>query len=142
MKALLISAVGLLLLISACSKEEKKLEVFNAEAFAYDLGNSWEVDATTRVKGFKQNESENKFTATLSYNIDLVRPAGDTLKSLISKTEDKVNDEAFIDAPVEIQFDLDSTYTDGEYKLIFNIKDAETGQTASASASFKLQKEE
>jgi hypothetical protein len=142
MKALLISAIGLLLLFNACSKEEKKLEVFNAEAFAYDLGNSWEVDATTRVKGFKQNESENKFTATLSYNIDLVKPSGDTLKSLISKTEDKVNDEAFIDAPVEIQFDLDSTYTDGEYKLIFNIKDAETGQTASASASFKLQKEE
>ena len=142
MKALVFSAITFLLLLSACSKEEKKLEVFNAEAFAYDLGGSWEVDATTRVKGFKQNQSGEKYTATLSYNIDLVKPSGDTVKALISKTEDKENNEEFIDVPVEVQFDLDSTYADGQYKLIFNIKDAETGQTASASADFKLQKEE
>lgn len=141
MKALIFPAVLILLLLSSCSKEEQKLEAFNAEAFAYDLGSSWEVDATVRVKGFKQTEAENKFTATLSYDIDLVRPAGDTLKALISKTEDKTNDEEFLDVPVEVQFDLDSTYADGDYKLIFNIKDAETGKTASASASFNLKKD-
>jgi hypothetical protein len=141
MKALIISGFCMLLLFSSCSKEEKKLEVFNAEAFAYDLGGSWEVDATIRVKGFKQNEKENKFTATLSYDIDLVNPAGDTVKALISKTEDKVNDEEFMDVPLEVQFDLDSTYADGDYKLIFNVKDAETGKMASASTSFNLKKE-
>jgi hypothetical protein len=141
MKALIISAIGLLLIISACSKKEEKLEVFNAEAFAYDLGNSWEVDATTRVKGFKQNENNNKYTARIGYTIDLVKPNGDTVKSVLSKTEDKVNDEEFMDVPVDVQFDLDSTYADGEYKVIFNIKDAETGNTGSASASFKLEKE-
>lgn len=137
----MVSAVSLLLLINACSKKEEKLEVFNAEAFAYDLGNSWEVDATTRVKGFSQNEMNDSFTTKIGYTIDLVKPNGDIVKSLISRTEDKVNDEKFIDVPVDIQFDLDSTYKDGNYKVIFNIKDAETGRTASASASFKLQKE-
>jgi len=141
MKALIFSSFCLLLLLSSCSKEEKKLEAFNAEAFAYDLGESWEVDATVRVKGFKQNENDNKYTATLSYDIDLVKPAGDTVKSLISKTEDKSNDEAFMDVPLEVQFDLDSTYADGDYKLIFNVKDAETGKEASASASFNLKKD-
>jgi hypothetical protein len=141
MKLLMFSAIGLLLILGACSKEEKKLEAFNAEAFAYDLGNSWEVDGTVRVKGFKQNEMDNKFTATLSYDIDLVKPAGDTVKALISKTEDKTNDEEFMDVPIEVQFDLDSTYQDGDYKIIYHIKDAGTNQTASASASFKLQKE-
>ncbi len=141
MKALIFSSFCLVLLIGSCAKEEKKIEVFNAEAFAYDLGDSWEVDATTRVKGFKQTENENKFKATLSYDIDLVKPAGDTVKSLISKTEDKINDEEVPDVPVEIQFDLDSTYSDGDYKIIFNIKDAETGQTASASAPFSLKKD-
>jgi hypothetical protein len=138
MKALIFPAVLILVLLSSCSKEEQKLEAFNAEAFAYDLGSSWEVDATVRVKGFKQTEEDNKFTATLTYDIDLVQPAGDTLKALISKTEDKTNDEEFLDVPVEVQFDLDSTYADGDYNLIFNIKDAETGKTASASASFNL----
>ena len=141
MKALIFPAVFILVLLSSCSKEEQKLEAFNAEAFAYDLGSSWEVNATVRVKGFKQTEENNKFTATLSYDIDLVKPAGDTLKALISKTEDKTNDEKFLDAPVEVQFDLDSTYADGDYNLIFNIKDAETGKTASASASFNLKKD-
>ncbi len=141
MKALMISVIGLLFLLNACSKKEEKLEVFNAEAFAYYLENGWEVDATTRVKGFKQNEKDNKFTARISYTVDLVKPDGNTIKSIVSKTEDKVNDEKFMDAPVDIQFDLDSTYQDGDYKVIFNIKDAETGNTASASASFKLQKD-
>lgn len=141
MKALIFPAVCILLFLSSCSKEEQKLEAFNAEAFAYDLGSSWEVDATVRVKGFKQNEKDNKFTTTLSYDIDLVQPAGDTLKSLISKTEDKTDDEKMMDVPVEVQFDLDSTYADGDYKLIFNIKDAETGDKASASASFNLKKD-
>ncbi len=141
MKAILISSFCLLILLSSCSKDEKKLEAFNAEAFAYDLGDNWEVDATVRVKGFKQNENNNQFTTTLSYNIDLVKPAGDTVKSLVSKTEDKSNDEEFMDVPIEIQFDLDSTYADGDYKIIFDVKDAETGKTASASASFSLKKD-
>jgi hypothetical protein len=141
MKALFISGICILLLFSSCSKEEKKLEVFNAEAFAYDLGESWEVDATIRVKGFNQNENNSKFTATLSYDIDLVKPSGDTVKSLISKTEDKSNNEVIMDVPLEIQFDLDSTYTDGDYKLILRVKDAETGNMASASAPFSLKRD-
>ena len=141
MKALMISVISLLLMLGACSKKEEKLEVFNAEAFAYYLENGWEVDATTRVKGFKQDEKDNKYNAKISYTIDLVKPDGNTIKSIVSKTEDKVNDEKFMDVPVDVQFDLDSTYQDGDYKVVFNIKDAGTGNTASASASFKLQKE-
>jgi hypothetical protein len=141
MKALMVSAFCLIALLSSCSKEEKKLDVFNPEAYAYDLGDSWEVDATIRVKGFTQNESNGKYLATLSYDIDLVKPAGDTIKALISKTEDKVNDEEFMDVPIEIQFDLDSTYAYGDYKLLFHVKDAETGKTASASAPFNLKRD-
>ncbi len=142
MKALMISTVILLLIIAGCSKKEVKLEVFNAEAFAYDLGDgSWEVDASTRVKGFKQTEKANKYYAKISYNVDLVKPNGEIVKSIVSKIEDKMNDESFIDVPVEVQFDLDSTYQFGSYKVIFSIKDAETGKTASTSASFELQKE-
>jgi len=37
-------------------KEEVKFEAFSPEAFAYDIGNSWEVNATVNVKGFTKNE--------------------------------------------------------------------------------------
>lgn len=142
MKYFLSALFVYLLVFAGCSKDEKiKLEAFNAEAFAYDLGESWEVNATTRVKGFFQKEENESFTALLSYNIDLVTPIGDTLKSLISRTEDKIKNEKMVDVDLEIQFDLDSTYAEGSYKVVFNVKDMNTEQTAKSSAEFVLENE-
>jgi hypothetical protein len=121
-------------------KEEKPaaIETFSTEVFAFDIGDSWEVNATTRVKGFTQIEEENNFFATIAYDIDLIKPAGDTIKALISRIEDKEGTERFSDFPIEVQFELDSTYTPGEYKIIFNIKDTKTEQSALSEASFIL----
>jgi len=121
--------------------EETKLEAYNAEAFAYDLGDNWEVNATTRVKGFLQKEENGTFTALLSYDIDLVTAAGDTIKSMISRSEDKIKNEKMSDVDLETQFELDSTYAEGNYKVIFNVKDANTQQTAKSSAEFVLEEE-
>ena len=141
MKYLLSALFVYLLIFTGCGKDEKtKLEAYSAEAFAYDLGESWEVNATTRVKGFFQKEENNTFTALLSYDIDLVTPAGDTLKSLISRTEDKTNKEKMSDVDLETQFDLDSTYAEGNYKVIFNVKDINTEQAVKSSAEFVLEK--
>jgi hypothetical protein len=127
----------------SCGKEEPvKMETFSTEAFAYDLGDSWEVNATTRVKGFVQNEKEGKYRATLAYDVDLVTPKGDTVKSLISKVEDKTDDkERMTDVSLEAQIPLDSTYALGNYKILFRIKDVLSNQTATSTASFKLSKD-
>jgi hypothetical protein len=122
-------------------KEEPKIETFSPEAFAYDIGDGWEVDATTRVKGFAQNENEGKYSATLAFDVDLVTAKGDTVKELISRVEDKTDKERMTDVPLEAQFDLDSTYTMGDYKVIFKIKDVISNQTAVSTASFKLSKD-
>lgn len=130
------------LLFAGCGKEEQtKLEAYNAEAFAYDLGESWEVNATTRVKGFLQKEEKGTFIALLTYNIDLVTTEGDTIKSMISKTEDKIKNEKMSDVDLETQFELDSTYAEGNYKVIFNVKDANTNQTTKSFAEFVLENE-
>lgn len=139
MKYFLSAAFVYILIFIGCGKnEETKLEAYNAEAFAYDLGDSWEVNATTRVKGFFQKETGSSFTALLSYNIDLVTPAGDTLKSIVNKSEDKTDDERMSDVDLEAQFDLDSTYVKGNYQVIFNVRDNNTEQTATTSAKFSL----
>jgi hypothetical protein len=131
-----------ILFLTGCGKDEKtQLEAYSAEAFAYDLGESWEVNSTTRVKGFFQKEENGTFTALLSYDIDLVTAAGDTIKSLISKTEDKMKNEKMTDVDLETQFELDSTYIEGNYKVIFNVKDINTQQTAKSSAEFVLEEE-
>ncbi len=123
----------------SCGKEEPvKIETFSTEAFVFDIGDSWEVNATTRVKGFKQKEEEDNYFATIAYDVDLITPAGDTVKSLISRVEDKKNNERITDIPLEIQFELDSTYAAGDYIIIFNVKDAGSNQTATTTATFQL----
>src|SRR4030066_1461093 len=92
----------------SCGKEEPvKIETFSTEAFAFNLGDSWEVNASTRIKGFSQKEEKQKFSATIAYDIDIITPAGDTIKSLISRVEDKTDHERIIDIPLEAQFNLD-----------------------------------
>jgi hypothetical protein len=138
MKQLIILFLTVIIFYS-CKKEEPiKLETFSTEAFAYDLGNSWEVNATTRVKGFSQKEEENNFSATIAYDIDLVTPAGDTIKALISRVEDKTSNERITDIPLEAQFVLDSTYAEGEYKVVFNVKDGQSNNTAISITRFKI----
>jgi len=142
MKYFLLLFFIYILFLTGCGKDEKtQLEAYSAEAFAYDLGDSWEVNSTTRVKGFFQKEENGTFTALLSYNIDLVTAAGDTIKSLISRTEDKMKNEKMTDVDLETQFELDSTYIEGNYKVIFNVKDINTQQTARSSAEFVLEDE-
>jgi hypothetical protein len=130
-------------LFYSCSKEEpSNLSAYNAEAFAYDIGDRWEVNASTRVKGFEQKEQgDNKFIATIAYDVDLITPAGDTLRALISKVEDKNASEKMTDIGLDAQFELDSTYTEGEYKVFFMVKDVLSGNNASTYASFKIENE-
>lgn len=127
-------------LFASCGKEDSaKLEISNAEAFAYDIGDEWEVNAIAQIKGFSQESKDEKFIAQLSYDIDLVKPSGEIIKSLVSKIADKIDSEKMTDTQLDIQFNLDSTYAQGNYKIIINLKDVESGQEASASAQFKLE---
>lgn len=143
MKYSIIFFVLLAFLFDACSKKkEEKLKAYNATAFAYDLGDkSWELDASARVKGFTQTTEGNMYKASLAYEINLVTPKNDTIKSLISKVVDKSEKESMSDTGLEAQFDLDSTYSYGTYKLLWNIKDVATNDTASTSTNFKLSNE-
>ena len=138
MKSFLLLFV-LLLLLNSCSKEETKLEAFNPEAFAYDLGNTWEVNAMINVKGFEQREgSGDTFKASISYSADINTPDGKTVENLYS---DKINisaHEEIIDIPLEVQFELDSTYSFGKYAIIFKITDNYSQKSTTGSAEFDL----
>jgi hypothetical protein len=143
MKYSIIFFILFVLLFESCSKKkEENLKVYNATAFAYDLGDkSWEVDASARVKGFTQTEESNMYKASLAYEINLITPENDTIKSLISKIVDKSEKERMPDTGLEAQFDLDSTYSYGAYKILWKVKDVATDDTASTAANFKLSNE-
>ena len=143
MKYSIIFFILLVLLVDACSKKkEEKLKAYNSTAFAYDLGDkSWEVDASARVKGFTQTAEGNMYKTSIAYEINLVTPKNDTIKSLISKVVDKSEKESMSDIGLEAQFDLDSTYTYGTYKILWDVKDVATNDTASTTTKFNLSSE-
>jgi len=139
MKKNIILWFFILVLVNSCGTEETKLEAFNPEAFAYDLGNTWEVNAMINVKGFKQREGDgNTFEASISYSADIKTPDGETVEKVFSDEINISEQEEIIDIPLEVQFELDSNYSIGKYTIIFNITDMFSQTSVTGSVEFNL----
>ena len=133
-----IALIFIAFLISGCSKEEVKLEAFSPDAFAFDIGDTWEVNAQVNVKGFNEKEIEGTFYVSITYSVDLILPDDKKIENIFNNTEEVTKEEEIIDVQLEVQFELDSNYTDGKYKLLFNIRDNFSEQTADAFVEFDL----
>jgi hypothetical protein len=140
MKSILVLFSIALVIFMGCSKkaEVANLTAFSTEAFAYGMGDSSEVDATTRVKGFQQDQKNNMYYSTLSYDIDLISPKGDTVKSIVTRVVDKSSKEKLSDTQLDAQFNVGPSFIKGKYILIFRIKDAVSGAATISTASFDL----
>ena len=169
MKKLILLVV--VLTIFSCSKEQEKLEIFSEEAFAFYLEESWELNASARIKGFTQQESEEYlpktgrkiqetddgsiilddkvetkvlmdiFTAKLSYSINIITPASDTLTNIDYGLIDELSEEEMVDLVLETQIEIDSAFAVGKYKLVFIVDDNLSQRTVSSEKEFELTKE-
>jgi hypothetical protein len=128
-----------LLTVSCTKKEEVKFEAFSPEAFAYDIGDSWEINATVNVKGFVKKEVGDELSTSLDFRVDLVDPNGDMTKDIFIDSKE-VKSKELIDVQLEAQFELDYSALDGKYKIVFNITDKYSGKTATAEVEFELKK--
>ena len=91
------------------------------------------------VKGFEQREgNEDAFKASIFYSADIKTPDGKTLENLYSDNIDISDQEELIDIPLEVQFELDSTYSHGKYTIIFNITDSYSQNSVTGSVEFDL----
>jgi len=133
-----LSLVFFIFLLNGCSKEEVNLEAFSPEAFAFDIGDRWEVNATVNVKGFNEKENEHTFYASITYSVDLILPDNKKIENIFNHNEEVTKGEEIIDVQLEVQFELDSTYTDGKYKLLFNIQDNFSEKITEVSVDFEL----
>lgn len=141
MKSKIILFILSLFVFEACTrKPEPNLELFNPEAFAYDLSDYWEVNATVRAKGFNQVEREDVLIFRLSYSVDVITTENDTIKSIFEDWVEEESSEEFIDAQIEAQVEIDSSLGVGDYKLIFHVKDELFDQSKSITVDFNLSK--
>lgn len=139
MKKILLVIISLFVFIS-CSKKEVPFEAFSPEAFAYDLDDSWEVNAQVMIKGFLQLEKDGIYSASLQYTVDLVKPDGETVKSIFTDDKQETKDEAIMDISLEAQFELDPSYQEGNYKIIFHIKDLNSDNQTNIETDLELSK--
>lgn len=143
MKSLFVFSTLVLLIVFGCRSEEPlNLVAFNPEAFAFDLGDIWEVNATVRVKGFKQNKDADTkiYSASVFYSVDLEKPNGEVRDNIFKFLREATHDESIMDIGLDVQFELGSDYDEGIYKLIFNIKDELSGMQTISVVEFELKK--
>jgi len=133
-----IALIFIAFLLNGCSKKEVKLEAFSPEAFAFDIGDCWEVNAQVNVKGFNQKESEDTFYVSITYSVDLILPDDKKIENIFNNTEEVTEEEEILDVQLEVQFDLDSTFTVEKYKLLFNIRDNFSEQITEVFVEFDL----
>jgi len=130
-----------LFVMAACNKKEVKFETLSSEAFAYDIGNGTsEVNASVRVKGFTQNEKNGEYSSSISFSVDLQKPDSSIIKSIFKDVHAETDKEPISDVGLEAQFDLDSTYAEGNYKLIYNITDDISKNKLTATVNFDISK--
>lgn len=138
MKKVFLIIISLLIVIS-CSKKDVKFEAFSAEAFAYDIGDGTaEVNATVRIKGFTQIEKDNNYKAEVGYVVDMIKPDSSVRSSIFRFVQKSEKSEAINDIPLEAQFSLDTTYTEGTYTLVFKIEDKNSENKTEAKVNFDL----
>jgi hypothetical protein len=128
-----------LVFISCSKKDEVKFEAFSPEAFAYDIGDAWEVNATVNVKGFIKKEVGEKLSASLDLFVDLVNPDSSRVESIFVDSKE-VTDNELIDIQLEAQFELDYDSAEGIYMIIFKIVDNYSGKEISSQTEFELKK--
>ena len=132
--------LAIILLSTACTNDELKFETFSPEAFAYDLGENWEVNALVNVRGFEQREhiSNKSFEASLTLSADIKTPGDALINGVFADTINVNHHEEILDIPLEVQFELDSTYSLGKYQVIINIIDEYSKNIVTTSVEFVL----
>jgi len=139
MKIIISSIILFFFIISCGKKEEVKFEAFSPEAFAYDIGDSWEINATVNVKGFEKKEVGDELSTSLGFSVDVIDPDGaETIDVFFDSKE--VTSKELIDVQLEAQFELDYDSPDGLYKIIFHITDKYSGEIVTAETEFELKK--
>jgi len=128
----------LLLFLFACSKEEPKLELFSAEAFAFQLDTTWELNSTARVKGFSNIETDSGYAGKVEYHVNFYTPGQDTIKNLDFGELNYSGVEEGTELVIDLQVELDETFVPGKYFIEYIAGDKYKLELDTLKISFEL----
>ena len=131
----------LLFFLSSCGDSPKPQLIFSDhEAFGFDLGESWEVNSSVTVRGFSQTKNDEKYSAILAYSVDLITPTSDSLFSVYNDKVMENSQEEIQDLILEAQLEVDTSFGEGKYSLIFNVSDEISMLSDTITVDFSLTK--
>ena len=135
-----IVLLPLLLIVFACAKKERKMELYNTMAFAFTLESGYELNVSSQVKGYQLFEEKSKYYSKLTFTIDIKKPDGSVVTKIQSgKIEQLAKEEdAFTQLNTQIKFD--DKYKPGSYSLVINMKDELSGKMVKIEKPFELSK--
>ncbi len=110
-------------ILFSCSEDKKPLELFSPEAFAFSMEPGWELNASVRVKNFAQEKEGESFKVEIAYSVILENADGKKIKTIDSGVLKDSAAEEFQDLPIEVQTELDSTVSYGNYNILFSVTD-------------------
>jgi hypothetical protein len=92
------------------------------------------------VRGFEQRESaDNKsFKASIILSADIKTPDGTLVEWVFADTINATHHEEILDIPLDVQFELDSTYSLGKYQIIIHITDEFSKNNITTTVEFDL----
>ncbi|NLT51791.1 MAG: hypothetical protein GXX85_12840 [Ignavibacteria bacterium] len=110
-------------ILFSCSEDKKPLELFSPEAFAFSMEPGWELNASVRVKNFAQKKESEVYKVEIAYSVILKNTVGKKIKTISSGVLNDSAVEEFQDLPIEVQTELDSTVSYGNYNILFSVTD-------------------
>jgi len=112
-----------ILIFTSCSEEPKTI-LFNSEAFAFSIGDGWEINASVNAKGFAQIEKDNSelYFTNLNYTVNLYTPEDTIYNADYGSVIDSTNEE-ILDKQIESQIELNSGFMAGNYLIEFIVED-------------------
>lgn len=129
----------IILFAVSCSKEEEKnVKIENIDAFAFQLDNGWELNSTAIVKDFMSKENSGKFNSKLSYYVNLTQPDSAVVEEADYGVIDILENEEQTEYQLNLQIELDSGFSSGNYKMLVVVMDDLNGKQDSITVNFEL----
>ncbi len=128
----------LLLLFVSCSDKNSDLKVEIQDVYPFEIDNGYELNLNAKVEGFEQEKANDEYKFDLKYNVDIENSSGKVIEGIIKGTVSEKSEEIPTDFIIESQAQLDSTYQEGEYKIIILVEDLNSNKKAEAEKIFEL----
>ncbi len=124
--------------LSFCSSPVRNFKLFQGKTAVKKTARGFQLSSTVKLANFQTEKLDSLLIAHLSYAVHLLTPKGDTLFDVDNGMIDQSNAKKMDTLIIKSKIELDSSFTSGDYSLIFDVQDNVSGRNARLNVSVPL----